>query len=449
MMKPLRSAPVFLGIMLLPLVAAHASSFEDALKATYEKNPQIQAERQRLEATDEGVAQAVSGFRPTLSATYGAGREKVEYSGAGSTNDDYSNKGIRLEQPIFRGGGTWSSYQGSLERVKSGQYTLEAVQQQVLLQAVSAYMDVIATSAILNLSRSNQQVLEEQLNAANTRFRVGEVTRTDVAQSEARLSDAKTNVITTEGQLLSSLATFERVVGYRPQGTLTVPEKLPELPGTLAEALERARAANPQLLAAIHNAKASEYDVRTNQSVLLPRVSLVGLMSKQDGVAGLTGASKIDQDRIGVEVTIPLYQSGAEWSRVREAKAVSRQRDHESIDQRVRTDESVTQTWEQLESATATIATRNDQIKAAQLALDGVKQEQQYGSRTVLDVLDAEQEVFSAKTNLVRSQRDRIVAAYTLAFVLGQMTPNNLGLEVATYDPQAHADSVEWQFIGF
>lgn len=428
--------------------AAHASSFEEALKATYETNPQIKAERQRLQGVDEGVSQAVSGFRPSLGASYNAYRQRTEATGSDEKFSNAHTKGLRIEQPIFRGGGTWSSYQSARQRVKSGQYNLAAVEQQVLMNAVTAYMNVVANSAILDLSRKNVNVLDEQLKAAKTRFQVGEVTRTDVAQSEARLSDAKSSVIAAEGQLLSAMATYERVVGARPEGTLAVPEKLPELPASRDEALQRARDANPQLLAAIHEAKASSYDVRTNQAALLPKVSLVGTLSRQDG-AGSNGDSSFDQDKLGVEVSIPLYQSGAEYSRVREASAISRQRDQESIDRRMGVDETVTQGWEQLESAIATITTRNDQIKAASLALEGVKQEQQYGSRTVLDVLDAEQELFTARTNLVRAQRDRIVAAYNLAFALGQLTPQNLGVEVAAYDPQQHADEVGWKTIGF
>lgn len=438
---------LLIGTVLGFAAPAHASSFEDALSAAYETNPQIKAERQRLEATDEGVAQAVSGFRPTISASYSKGTQSTEAAGT-DVGSDYTSKVLQLEQPLYRGGGTWSSYQASLQRVKTGQYQLSALEQQVMLNSVTAYMDVVANSAILDLSRKNEGVLKEQLTAARTRFQVGEVTRTDVAQSEARLSEAKSSVIASEGQLLSAIAVYERVIGVRPEGTLVVPDKLPELPASLDESLERARATSPLLLAAIYNAKASEYDVRTNKAVLLPRVSLVGSLSRQDG-AGTNGSSSVDQDRIGVNVSIPLYQSGAEWSRVREAKAIARQRGHETIDQRMAIDQSVTQSWEQLESATATIGTRNDQIKAASLALEGVKQEQQYGSRTILDVLDAEQELFTARTNLVRAQRDRIVAAYTLAYTLGQLTPANLGLQVAQYDPQKHADEVEWQPIGY
>ncbi len=444
----LRWLGLTVSMLALSASSAYASSFEDALAMAYQTNPQIKAERERLQATDETVSQAVSGFRPTVSANYARGRQETSIGGTGDVTGNTETKSLRLEQPIFRGGGTWSSYQGALQQVKAGQSQLSAVEQSVLLNAVTAYMNVVSASAILDLSRKNMDVLGEQLKAAQTRFQVGEVTRTDVAQSEARLSDAKTSVIAAEGQLLSAMASYERVIGARPEGALMVPEHLPELPLKLDDALERARAANPQLLAALYAAKASDYDVRTTQAALLPRVSVVGTLSRQQG-AGSSGTSDIDQDRIGVEVAIPLYQSGAEYSRVREASAIARQRSHESIDQRQSIDEAVTQSWEQLESAVATITTRNDQINAASLALDGVKQEQQYGSRTVLDVLDAEQELFTARTNLVRAQRDRIVAAYTLAFTLGQLTPNTLGLKVASYDPQVHADEVGWKTIGF
>jgi TolC family type I secretion outer membrane protein len=448
MRHPVRRFSVLLALSFMLAPLAHAGTFEDALGAAYANNPRIKAERQHLESTDEGVSQAVSGFRPTVSGTFSDGRQETTFGNAASVNSNYTAKTLRVAQPLFRGGGTWSAYQGALERVKSGQYDLSALEQRVLLDGINAYMNVVELSAILDLSRKNADVLAEQLKAASTRFKVGEVTRTDVAQSQARLSDAKSQVITAEGNLLGAIATYERVIGVHPEGTLAVPENLPELPASLDAALERARSANPQLLSALHNAKASDYDVRSNEAVLLPRVDLVGSLSRQTG-SGANGSSDFDQDRIGVEVAVPLYQSGAEWSRIREASATARQRSHESIDRRQSVDEAVTQSWEQLESAIANITTRNDQIKAAALALEGVKQEQQFGARTVLDVLDAEQELFTARTNLVRAQRDRIVAAYTVAFALGQLTPQQLVLKVDAYDPQDHADDVEWQFLGY
>ncbi len=448
MHKKLRVLMLTTALVLVGANMAAASSFEDALGAAYENNPHIKAQRQQLESTDEGVAQALSGFRPTIGAEYDKGRQRTDFGGVGWSYGNAETKQLNVTQPLFRGGGTWSSYKSAEQRVRAGQFTLSAVEQDVMLQAITAYMDVVANCAILELARNNQDVLAKQLEAANTRFQVGEVTRTDVAQSEARLSDAKSSVIAAEGQVKSSLATFTRVIGYRPEGTLTVPDKLPELPASLDEALERGRTMNPQLLAAIHTAKSSSYDVRTNEATLLPQVSLVGTMERQEG-AGSNGGSNFDQDRLMLQVSVPLYQSGAEYSRVREASAIARQRDHESIDTRMATDQSISQSWEQLETSISTITAREDQIKAAQVALEGVRQEQEYGSRTVLDVLDAEQELFTARTNLVRAQRDRIVDAYSLAFNLGQLTPTNLGLNVEQYDPTVHADHVKWKPIGF
>ena len=427
---------------------AHAASFEDVLIATYQNNPRIKSERQKLEATDESLAQAASGFRPSISAGYERGRQRTDFGESGWSYGDSENQQLTVRQPLFRGGSTIAAYRSAQQRVKSGQHTLSAVEQNVLLEATRAYMEVVANSAILDLARTNVQVLEEQLKAAKTRFDVGEVTRTDVAQAQARLSDAKTSVIAADGQMMAAMAVFERVVGVPPEGIMIAPDSLPELPATREEALERGRAANPELMAIIAAARSSHYDVRTQEGVLLPSVSLVGSMARQKG-AGSSGDASFDQDKVGVEVNIPLYQAGAEYSRVRQASATARQRDHEAIDQRLAIDQAVIQGWQELETAIATITTRQDQINAAQVALEGVKQEQEYGSRTVLDVLDAEQELFVARTNLVRAQRDRIVAAYSLAYTLGQLTPIALGLQVAEYNPTEHANDVTWKPIGF
>lgn len=427
--------------------SAYAITFEEALSSAYEHNPRIKQERERLQATDELLNQATAGFRPTIGANYDRGRQSTSFNGGPDTDGNYTNKGITVEQPLFRGGGTISSLNSARQRVKAGQYDLMAVEQQVLLDAVTAYMDVVSASSILELSRANEKVLTEQMNAVNTRFQVGEVTRTDVAQSQARTSDARSSVIAAEGQLISALATYERVIGYRPSGELAIPTRMPELPPSLNVALEQGRATAPVLQSAIHNTKSALYDVRTNKATILPRVSLVGAMSRDSG-AGTLGTSKFDQDRIGVAVAIPLYQSGAEYSRVREAKALARQRDQIAIDTRQAVDQAITQGWERLETALATITTRQDQIKAAETALEGVKQENEFGVRTVLDVLDAEQELFSARTNLVRADRDRIVAAYNLSLQMGRLRPELVGIRSVTYDPQEHADEVEWKFIG-
>lgn len=442
-----RHTLTILSALMLSTSLAHASSFTDALEATYKNNPNIQAERQRQEATDEGVARALSGFRPTIGLGYEKGERDTKIGGI-STDGDYTDKTANLNQPLFRGGSTIAEYQAAKQRVRAGQYQLSGVEQRYLLEAITNYMDVVANSSILELSRNNQGVLDKQLKASKDRFDVGEVTRTDVAQSEARLSNAQTQVISAEGQLISSIAAFERVIGYKPEGTLTVPDQFPTLPASLDEALAQARTANPQLLSSIHSAKSAKFDVNADIGTLLPQVALVGNLTRQDGATGVAGGD-YEQDTIGIRVSVPLYQSGAEYARIRESKAIARQRKHQSMDTQQLVEEQVTQAWEDLETAIATTKTRSDQIKAAEVALDGVRQEQEYGARTVLDVLDAEQELFTARTNLVRAQRDRVVAAYNLALTLGELTPNNLGLSVAQYDPNEHYEDTKYKFIGF
>ena len=428
--------------------AARANTFLEALRSTYETNPEIKAQRESLQAVDELAAQANSGFRPTINGTGDFGRQRSAFGGA---NWDYNNantKQLRVEQPLFRGGTTIANVNSARQRVKAGQQQLDAVEQNVMLEAITAYMDVIQAQAILELSRNNQDVLARQLTATNERFSVGDVTRTDVAQSEARLSNAKSAVISAEGQVIATMATFERLVGYKPTVALDVPQSYPPIPASLDEALLIAKNSNPGLLSAVHAEKSARYDVNANIGTLLPQLSLVGSASRSSS-AGVNGNSDFDQDALLLNVRIPLYQGGAEYSRVREAKARQRQRREETTNNLVTVAESTTRAWEQLETSIATISAREDQIKAAETALDGVRQEQEYGARTVLDVLDAEQELFSARTNLVRAQRDRIVAVYNLVTTLGQLTPENLQVGINSYDPEVNYDDVKWQLIGF
>lgn len=263
-----------LSALLLSTSLAHASSFTDALESTYKNNPNIKAERERQEATDEGVARAVSNFRPTIGLGYEKGARNTKIGGV-EDDGDYTNKTANLTQPLFRGGSTIADYNAAKQRVRAGEYQLSGVEQRYMLEAITNYMDVVANSSILELSRNNEGVLDKQLKASKDRFSVGEVTRTDVAQSEARLSNAKTQVISAEGQLISSIAAFNRVIGYKPEGTLTVPDTFPALPANLDEALATARTANPQLLASIHSAKSADYDVNSDFGTILPQVALV------------------------------------------------------------------------------------------------------------------------------------------------------------------------------
>lgn len=424
-------------------------TLEQVLLDAYKYNPRIKAERERQKGTDEQVAEAVSGFRPSAVANYERGRARTPSLFGGDDNYGTTiNKSLRVEQPIFRGGGTMASYQAAKQRVKAGQFRLKAVEQQVMFETIAAYMDVVQSQSILAIARNNESVLREQLKASQDRFDVGEVTRTDVAQSEARLSNASAQVILAEGDLISAIAELENLIDKKPEAALSTPSRMPVLPASLKESLQIAQGANPDLLQSVHIEKASKYDIRRNVASILPQVSLVGALNRQEGL-GAFGPTSNEQDAITLNFTIPLYQSGAEYARIRQAKAVRSQRQFEAMNTRLTVDAVVTQSWEGLETAIATITARRDQIKAAEVALDGVKQEQEYGARTVLDVLDAEQELFIARSNLVRAERDRVVAVFGLLQALGQLTPENLNLGVESYDPKENLDRVKWLPIGF
>jgi outer membrane protein len=376
---------------------------------------------------------------PTVNGTFDYGRQRSDFNNTGQLYSNANTKNLRVEQPLFKGGTTIANLNSARQRVKAGRMQLSAVEQNILLEAVTSYMDVIQAQAILELSRNNQDVLARQLTATQERFSLGDVTRTDVSQSEARVSNSKSAVIAAEGQVIANLATFQRIVGYKPDAALDVPQSYPTIPASLDEALTIAKNINPGLLAAVHAEKSARYDISANKGALLPQLALVGT----------TGNIPFNQDALLLNVSVPLYQGGAEYSRVRAAKARARQRSEELTNNVVTVEETTTRAWEQLETSIATISAREDQIKAAETALDGVKQEQEYGARTVLDVLDAEQELFNARTNLVRAQRDRIVAVYNLVNSLGQLTPENLQLGTNSYDPKENYDDVKWQVIGF
>lgn len=440
-------AAAAIGYLTLSPTHAAAMSLKQALENAYEQNPILKSERENLAAIDERVAQAISEFRPTVTAEYSRGRQKLEFGGVPSNYSSREIRQIMLTQPLFDGFGSVARVKASELQVEAGRAQLRAVEQDVLLQTITAYMDILRDKAVLDLSRNNVGVLNKQLEAAEDRFEVGEVTRTDVAQSKARLSRAVSEQAQADGELAASIASFTRIVRV-PPSALQPQEMIPELPKTLDAAVALAEAHNPALQRARHTEGAFGKQVDANKAEVLPSVALQGYLRREEG-AGSLGGSDFDNDAILLNVSIPLYQSGAEYSRVREAKNNHRRSKYEAQDARNETVERVTRAWKNLEASNASIRANDAAIEAAEIALDGVKQEQQYGARTVLDVLDAEQELFSARVNLVRAQRNKLVAAYTLLAEMGQLSPQALGLDVILYSPKEHYESVKYQPIGW
>lgn len=426
------------------------SDFETALAQVYLHHPQLIAQRKALEATDEGVAQAVSGFRPTANATYNKARARNNRQDNTWFYADNKSESLQVTQPIFRGGSTLASYASAKDRVKAGRAQLTALEQEVLLTAVVAYTDVVEKQYVLEVNQNNVDVLSRQLKASQARFDVGELTRTDVAQSQARLASAQAAERQALGNLAASQATFRRVIGYDPPSPIVLPVVPSTLPATEQEVIRIAELNNPVLEAAQHLEKASESEVDVRTGTLLPSVDLHGSMSRRNAaVPGLFRQSQNDTDQVALNVTIPLYQSGAEWSRIRQAKNLAQQAKFNTMDTKNSIVENASRAWQDFNTAKAIIVSNEEAVKAAQEALDGVRQENLYGTRTILDVLDTEQDFFNARVNLVIATVAEKQQAYRLLATIGRLTAKDMQLKVDLIDPETHYDKVKYQLIGF
>jgi|GEM_PF-57329 len=425
-------------------------AFRDALAQVYSNNPQIKAQREALNATDESVSQAVSGFMPTITAGAAKGRERASVNHQPDQYGDTTSKALDVVQPVFNGGESYASYQNAKERVKAGRAALTAVEQQVLYNAIVAYTDVVEKQSVLEVNQNNVDVLTKQLEATRARFEVGELTRTDSAQAEARLAAARSAERQALGDLESARATYKRVIGSYPAEKVTLPPLPTKLPVSLDEANELALAAHPSLLASKYLEQAADKTVDVRTAALLPDVTINGSMSSNEGVSATTGGnSRVDNDAITLNLSVPLYQSGAEWSRIREAKNLAQQAKFTTIDTQDAVAENVYRAWQDYTTAQAIIASSEEALNAAEVALDGINQENQSGLRTILDVLDTEQEAFNARLNLVKARRQEKTQAYRLLAAVGRLTAKDLGLPVALHDPHEHYDGVKYKLIGW
>ena len=436
-------------ISMMPIVGgtpARGESLIEALTAAYQSNPSLQAQRARLRATDEGVAQALSGWRPEVELTGSGTRTRVRTNaGLGvSSRTPYSGT-LSISQSIYEGGQTVAATSQAESEVEAARARLVSVEQDVLFDAVTAYMNVVRDESILELNINNEQVLSRQLEAAQDRFSVGEVTRTDVAQAESRLAGALADRRLAEGDLEVSRATYRQIIGTMP-GTLTRPE-LPNAPVADGEqAASLADEKNPNVLAAIHDAAAAQTNVRAVTGELLPSVdvSANASRSRNQAIEDRTNTTV----SVTAAVTIPLYQTGFVSARVREAKQLAVRAQRLIDDARRSAIQDATSAWETLIAAQARIVALNSQVRAALIALDGVSQEATVGSRTVLDVLDAEQELLNAQVGLVGAQRDEVVAHFDLVAAVGGLTARGLSLPVDPYDEKEYYTTIRNKWWG-
>lgn len=425
---------------------ASAETLMEALIQAYQNNPTLQAQRASLRATDEGVPQALSGYRPNVEIV-GDGGYLVEggdgVDGADS-GTEYSAS-LRVTQNIYSGGGTVADVKRAENTVKADRARLDDTEQAVLLDAVQAYMNVYRDDAVLKLNINNERVLNRQLEATRDRFNVGEVTRTDVSQAEARVASANADRIQAEGNVQISRGIYEQIIGSTPS-TLSKPAPVGGLPGTRKDAIAIAQDNNPAVKAADFDERAARNNVSLVRSDLLPKVDIVG----QGGRSSNQGTSDLTRDSASImaQLTVPLYQRGAVSSRVREAKQIAGRNRLRLIGAERSATEDANNAWESLVTARARIRSISSAARANRIALEGVRQEALVGSRTVLDVLDAEQELLDSQVNLVVAERDEIVAQYQLMSALGRLTAESLKLDTRYYNPDDHYKDVRNKLWG-
>lgn len=430
-----------------------AQTLQEALAHAYTNSPTLLAKRAEVRATDESMAQAMGGWRPTVTYTADIGRTFTHTQPeTANPNTDLTpwTQSISLNQPLFRGGRTVANINSSEASIQAARANLVSTEQSVLYSVVENYMNVVRDQAVVELTRNNVSVLERQLQAARDRFSVGEVTRTDVAQAEARLAEAIARRTQAEGQLTSSRAAFQRVTGF-PAAQLQLPPALPPLPADVSQAQSIAFAENPDLQAAVFREEAAKYDIDAAFGALLPSANFSASMSRTIGgqfVSNGRRDSRVDTRRFGLNFSVPLYESGITYSQVRQRKQIRMQRRIQIDETRAVVRQAVVQTLEALNTARATIEARRAQVAAAELALDGVIQEAQVGARATIEILDAEQELLNARVSLVDAERNEYVAGFSVLQSVGRLTARNLGLPVELYDPVEHYEDVRFKWFG-
>jgi outer membrane protein len=427
----------------------------EALAATYSYQPALQAERAKLRATDENVPQALAGWRPTVilggGVGYGDGTSRAFDAAINGfvksqTDRQVAQATATVTQPLYTGGKVQANVNHAKNADMAERANLIVAEEQSFSDTVNAYVGVIQAQQLLALNVSNEQVLAKQLQATNDRFRVGEITRTDVAQAEAALSGATAARETAEGNLQTARATYQRVIGFQAAADLVEPQPLRLPVKTEQEAGALASANNPTVIMALFNDAAAKDAIDVAFSQLMPQVSLQGQMFQQNN----TGA-RSDQANgylVTANVSMPIYQGGSEYSAVRQARQ-SQQQAHKLVDDARRTAvQTAVAAWDTLIAARASAESTRAAIRANEIALEGTEREAIVGSRTTLDVLNAQQALLTSQTQLVQNLAQLITASYGVADAIGRLTARDLNLPVPLYDDTAYYNAVKNKWFG-
>lgn len=431
---------------------ASAQTLSEALGYAYNNNPQLLAQRATLRATDEQVPQALSGWRPTVNFTGQAGFERgaLAESGRGSAFSSFVQRSLdlRVTQNVYNGGRTEAQTKQAINTVEAARAQTLATETTVFQAVCQAFLDVVRDQTLVEVNRNNEAVLKKQLDATRDRFKVGEVTRTDVAQSESSYSQAVATRIASEGQLEVSRANYTRAVGH-PPGRLVMPKERPALPRTREEALHIAATDNFNIIAANFTELAAKDNVDAVRGQLLPQVSIIGDLNRSYSPSITLSTARQDSASVVGQVTVPLYEGGNIYAQTRAAEQQVGARRSQVDDARRAAVQTASQAWDTLQSARASIASFAVAVRAAQIALAGTQQEALVGSRTVLDVLISEQQLFTTQSQLVQAEHDGAVAEFNLAASTGRLIAPELHLPVQIYDMEKHYKQVKDKWFGF
>ncbi len=430
------------GLFLSP---AQAETIRDALSLAYANNPTLNAARAQLRGVDENVPQALTGWRPTASAAAAVGSVHSSVNGRQAYRNNASIS-LTLSQALFRGFRTVNSTRQAEAVVRAQRESLMSSEQDTLLSAATAYVDVIRDTALVSLQRSDLAFLQEQVRAARDRFDVGEGTRTDVSQAEARAAEAQAGLNTALANLNTSRAIYRQVVGVEPKSLSADTSITRAVPKSLDVALKASEEQQPLIRQAQHLVDAAIFNVKAIEGELLPTVTLDGSIGRS-----WNPSSTVDQSnnaQIFGNVSIPIYQGGGVYSRVRQAKEELGQTRLQLDVARDQVRANVISAWGIFQAAEASIIAARAAVEAQKLALEGVIEEQRVGQRTTLDVLDAQRDLVTQQSNLVTAQRNRIVGGYQLVASIGQLDAASLGLNVAIYNPSQHYKAVRGKWFG-
>jgi outer membrane protein len=461
----MRGVKVFTGaaaaVLLLACMGpmpALADTIDAALVRAYQNNPQLNAQRAQVRFTDENVPQALSGYRPRVAITASAGYQYTDtlLNGAGGagtiartlthgTNAPRS-VGATVSQTLFNGQQTANRTRAAESQVSSAREGLRVLEQTVLLSAATIYMDYLRDAAIVEVQRSNVRVLEQTLKQTQDRFNVGEVTRTDVAQSEAQLAAGKTQLLTAEANLTTTRANFRRIIGNDPVNLAPGSPVDRFLPATIARAVELGLTENPNVTAAMFGVDVSYLQVKVNEGALFPTVTLQ--TSVQQSYEQTLTLFRSFGASTAVQLSVPVYQGGAEYSLIRQSKETLAQQRLNLEQFRDQTRANVVTAWGQLVAGKAQVASAQAQVTASEIALNGVREEAKAGQRTTLDVLNAQQALVNARVALVTAQHDRVVASYAVLNSIGRLSPQVLNLQTTTYDASVHYQQVRDSWAG-